>query len=74
MSYLTVKEISEQLEISVKGVYSRIYTNKINSTKRKGKVNLYDLKCFIMPDPDKYYPIETTVTYYIYQSKINYGT
>jgi hypothetical protein len=68
---MTVKEISSQLELSIKGVYSRIYTNKIKPSKRKGRVNLYDLNCFVMPVPYKYYPIETTVTYYIYESKMN---
>ena len=72
MSNLTVKEISQQLDLSVKGVYTRIYTNKIKPLKRKGRVNLYDLNCFSMPVPDKYYPIETTVTYFIYESKMNY--
>lgn len=71
MSYLTVSELSIQLEISKKGVYTRIYTNKISPSKKKGRVNLYDLDKFIMPVPDKYYPIKTTETFYIYESKMN---
>jgi len=71
MSYLTVKEISIQLGISIKGVYTRIYTKKIKPKKQKGKVNLYDLNCFTMPVPDKYYLIKTIETFYIYESKMN---
>lgn len=67
MELLTVKQISYALRISEKGVYTRIYTNKIKAKTKIGRVNLFQLNQFVK-DVEL---ICVTETFYIYESKLN---
>ena len=67
----TVKELAIKLDLSIKGVYQRIYTNKILPFTKKGTSNLYSFDKFKKPGFIKYYPLKTTETFYIYESKLN---
>jgi len=73
MELMTVKELSIRLEISVKAVYTRIYTHKIKSDKKKGRINYFRVDKFVKPEIIRYYPIKTHEVYYIYESKMNYN-
>jgi len=65
MELLTVNQLAYKLNLSIKGVYTRIYTNSIKPTSKKGRVNLFLLNQFINTTD------VITETFYIYESKLN---
>ena len=64
----TVQELAIKLNISIKGVYTRIYTNKIKAYSKVGRENVYKMNQLL---ENNAFIIELTETFYIYQSKIN---
>lgn len=64
----TVKELAIKLNISIKGVYTRIYTNKIKAYSKVGRENVYKMNQLL---ENNAFIIELTETFYIYESKIN---
>ena len=74
MSYYKVEQIAEKLNITVSAARNRIFKNNIKKVKTKNGRAYYTSGALELLGQNniKYYPIETTVTYYIYQSKINY--
>lgn len=72
-NFYTTKELAESMKRSVKYIRNIIYDNKIKPQATLGRTNLYHLDQFIKTKDTviKYYPLKTTVTYEVYQSKIN---
>jgi len=68
-----VDQISEQLNISVKAVRNKIYKIGLKKVKTKDKRALYNENQIESLSMDNciYYPLKTTVIYYIYESKMN---
>ena len=74
----TCLEISDLLGISIKAVYNKIASLHIKCVKYKDRHSLYayndvlKMKSKQRTIPiDKYYPMKTIETYYIFQSKLN---
>jgi hypothetical protein len=75
------KEISINTNSCVKTVYEHVRKLKIKPYKRTFKGMEFNneqyqiIKNSILKTTEviKYYPIKTTETYYIYESKMNYG-
>jgi DNA-binding NarL/FixJ family response regulator len=68
-----VDQIAAQLNISVKAVRNKIYKIGLKKVKTKDKRALYNENQIesLSMDNCKYYPLKTTVIYYIYESKMN---
>jgi len=68
-----VDQIATQLNISVKAVRNKISKKGVKKVKTKNRRALYSQSQIesINIDRNKYYPLKTTVTYYIYESKMN---
>lgn len=74
MSLYKVEEIAEKLNITLSAARNRIHKNNIKKVKTKNKRAYYTSEALQLLGQNniKYYPIETTVTYYIYESKLNF--
>jgi len=68
-----VDQIATQLNISVKAVRNKIYKIGLKKVKTKDKRALYNENQIESLSMDNciYYPLKTTVIYYIYESKMN---
>jgi len=68
-----VDQIATQLNISVKAVRNKIYKIGLKKVKTKDKRALYNENQIESLSMDNciYYPLKTTITYYIYESKMN---
>jgi len=68
-----VDQIATQLNISVKAVRNKIYKIGLKKVKTKDKRALYNENQIesLSMDNCLYYPLKTTVIYYIYESKMN---
>ena len=74
MSLLKIEDIAKELNISVKSVRNKLSKAGLKKAKTDKGNSLYlhsDL-LLLKTDQNKYYPIKTTVTYHIYESKMNY--
>lgn len=75
----TVIEISEYLDKSVSQIYNTVHQLKIQPDKCIKRINHYNTENLFkikewlarIPENIKYYPLKTTETFYIYESKIN---
>lgn len=67
----TIQEIADELGMTLKGVYSRIYTKKIKSVFWIGRTGYYQIDDFKTHITHLYYPLKTIETFYIYESKLN---
>ena len=70
MDCFTAKETAKKLSLSLSAFYSRIYRSGILPVKVIKGVNYYYLSQFEKV-VEKYYPMKTTETFYIYESKMN---
>ena len=76
---VTVKEIAFDLKVSVETVYKHIHLRKVMPSKIVSGVSFYNkwrelvIKKSVSKiiEVVKYYPIKTTETFYIYESKMN---
>jgi len=68
-----VDQIAIQLNISVKAVRNKIYKIGLKKVKTKDKRALYNENQIesLSMDNCLYYPLKTTIIYYIYESKMN---
>jgi len=68
-----VDQIATQLNISVKAVRNKIYKIGLKKVKTKDKRALYNENQIesLSMDNCLYYPLKTTIIYYIYESKMN---
>lgn len=71
-------EIAYLLGISKKSVYNKISTLKIKCVKYENRKSLYSYDNVLQmksnqrtAEIEKYYPIKTTESFYIYESKMN---
>ena len=72
---LTIKEIAEKLDLKTDAVKFQIYRRKIKRVKLKNRNAYYSydvLNIFEKHSTTKFYPLKTTITYHIYESKMNY--
>ena len=74
MTYLNVDQIAQRLKISVKATRNKISYTGLKKAKTVNRRALYlESELHLLGKVlHKYYPLKTTVTYYIYQSKMNY--
>lgn len=75
---LTIEEIALKFNKNKTSIYNQIYKHKIIRDKCLHGINYYGkakeqlIGSFL--DDIKYYPLKTTETFYIYESKMNYDT
>ena len=74
MSLLKIEEIAKELNISVVAARNRVFKNNIQKVKTTNRRAYYNSNVLQLLGTEiiKYYPIKTTVTYHIYESKMNY--
>lgn len=73
MSLLKIEEIAQELNITVAAARSRICKNNIKKVKTKNRYAYYNSNVVQLLSKEiiKYYPIKQTVSYHIYESKMN---
>jgi excisionase family DNA binding protein len=74
----TVREIAVMLNVGHQTIYNCINNNSIKHVRFKNNARLFDeesvnkiVQSVQKTDTIKYYPLKTTETFYIYESKIN---
>lgn len=70
----TVKELADYFDVALNTIYKKIIRYNIVPFNNSSKNKYYQIDPFIEIYTDiliKYYPIKTTETFYIYQSKMN---
>ena len=74
MSLLKIEDIAKELNISVVAARNRVFKNNIQKVKTKNRRAYYNSNVLQLLGTEiiKYYPIKTTITYHIYESKMNY--
>ena len=66
-----IYEIAKILEISVLEIFRMRDNLSINPAFKKANTRFYRVEQFQIQDIYKYYPMKTTETIYIYESKMN---
>lgn len=72
--FYTFEQIAENLNTTVCAVKHKIYKRGIKRAELKNNIAYYHsdvLKLLSKEQPIKYYPLKTTITYHIYESKMN---
>lgn len=70
MELFTSQQIADKLGISLMDFYSLRRRNGIKAFKKENE-KYYFLETQFVAEIPKYYPLKTTETFYIYESKIN---
>jgi len=70
MELYSTQEMADELGITLNAFYTMVSRKKIGYIEAIDGKNYYSTEQFIS-DVFKYYPMKTTETFYIYQSKIN---
>jgi hypothetical protein len=84
-NYLTTEEIARKLKIKTNSCVAKLFKKGIKRAKKVNGQSLFlESKLYLLQDveqrnfpfkqepPNKYYPLKTTETYHIYESKMNY--